>query len=99
MLSKGRYPTRWFQIAPSSEVAPCEIKLLHYFGEEVILRRSEQSAVHSLMIAFAGENAESVLTADVPPARRTQPDEISHGRFGYAGGDVMSGNRYGGGSR
>lgn len=86
MLSKGA-------------IQPGGFRLLHYFGEEIILRRSEQSAVHSVMIAFVGENAESVLAADVPPARLTQPDEISHGRFGYAGGDVTSGNRYGGGSR
>ena len=92
MLSKSRYPTGWLQIAWSGEAAPYEIKLLHYFGEDIILWRSEQGTVHSPMAAFIGENAESVLAADVPPARPGKPDEISHGRFGYAGGDVMSGN-------
>lgn len=41
MLSSSRYPTGWFQIGWSDEVACGEIKLLKYFGEDLILWRSE----------------------------------------------------------
>ena len=41
MLSSSRYPTGWFQIGWSDEVVPGEIKLLRYFGEDLILWRSE----------------------------------------------------------
>lgn len=45
MLSSSRYPTGWFQIAWSDEIAAGEIKLLRYFGEDIILWRSESGVL------------------------------------------------------
>jgi phenylpropionate dioxygenase-like ring-hydroxylating dioxygenase large terminal subunit len=45
VLSENRYPTGWFQIAWSDEVAVGEIKSLRYFGEDLILWRGEDGAL------------------------------------------------------
>jgi nitrite reductase/ring-hydroxylating ferredoxin subunit len=47
-LSANRYPTGWFQVAWSDELAAGESKLLHYFGEDFVIWRGESGGVHAL---------------------------------------------------
>jgi nitrite reductase/ring-hydroxylating ferredoxin subunit len=44
-------PTGWFQVAWSAEIAPGEVKRLHYFDQELVLWRSQTGAVR-LMDAY-----------------------------------------------
>lgn len=48
----GRFPfplpNGWFQVAHADEVAPGEIRRLHYFDRELVLYRSESGAAHVL---------------------------------------------------
>lgn len=37
----SRYPTGWFQVAWSDEIAPGETKLVQYFGTQIVLWRGE----------------------------------------------------------
>lgn len=40
-VSSYRYPTGWFVVAWSSDVAPGDVKRLHYFGRELVCFRTE----------------------------------------------------------
>ena len=40
-LPQNRYPTGWFQVAWSDDVAVGDVKLVHYFGEDIVLWRGE----------------------------------------------------------
>jgi phenylpropionate dioxygenase-like ring-hydroxylating dioxygenase large terminal subunit len=46
-LPTSRYPTGWFQIAWCDEVRPGDLKLLRYFGEDIILWRGEDGELHA----------------------------------------------------
>lgn len=41
-LSRNRYPTGWFQVGWTAELAPGEVRPIHYFGRELVLWRSEE---------------------------------------------------------
>ena len=43
-----RYPTSWFQIGYSDEVKPGDVKPLAYFGEQLVLYRTESGELHLL---------------------------------------------------
>jgi phenylpropionate dioxygenase-like ring-hydroxylating dioxygenase large terminal subunit len=43
----SRYPTGWFQIAWSDDVAPGEMKHLHYFGQGIVLWRGESGKLNA----------------------------------------------------
>jgi phenylpropionate dioxygenase-like ring-hydroxylating dioxygenase large terminal subunit len=45
VLSENRYPTGWFQIAWSDEIARGAIKSVRYFGEDLILWRGEDGVL------------------------------------------------------
>ena len=40
-LSTYRFPTGWFIVAFGSDLAPGQVKRAHYFGEELVLFRTE----------------------------------------------------------
>ena len=46
-LPIGRYPTGWFQAGWSDEVAPAAVKLVHYFGEDIVLWRGESGELYA----------------------------------------------------
>ena len=35
------YPTGWFQVGYSDDVAPCEVKAIKYFGQQLVVFRTE----------------------------------------------------------
>ncbi len=43
----SRYPTGWFQVAWSADLEPGAVQLVHYFGRDLVLWRSEAGAVHA----------------------------------------------------
>ncbi|WP_297793357.1 Rieske 2Fe-2S domain-containing protein, partial [Mycobacterium sp.] len=45
-LSTYRFPTGWFIVAFGSDLAPGQVKRAHYFGEELVLFRTESGQVH-----------------------------------------------------
>jgi phenylpropionate dioxygenase-like ring-hydroxylating dioxygenase large terminal subunit len=45
-LPSYRYPTGWFVVAFSHQIAPGEVKPLHYFGQDLVAWRSESGQVH-----------------------------------------------------
>ena len=47
-VSSYRYPTGWFVVAWSSNVAPGDVKRLHYFGRELVCFRTEGGVVSVL---------------------------------------------------
>src|SRR4051794_22201990 len=47
-LSPYRFPTGWFIVGFASELAPGAVKRVHYFGEEMVLFRTESGEVHVL---------------------------------------------------
>jgi Rieske [2Fe-2S] domain len=47
-LSPYRYPTGWFVVAWSSDVAPGEVKRLHYFRRELVCFRTDGGEVSVL---------------------------------------------------
>jgi phenylpropionate dioxygenase-like ring-hydroxylating dioxygenase large terminal subunit len=46
-LPGSRYPTGWFQVAFSHEIGPGEQLLVHYFGQDLLLWRSESGEIHA----------------------------------------------------
>ncbi|QZT58560.1 Rieske 2Fe-2S domain-containing protein [Mycolicibacterium austroafricanum] len=46
-LPPSRYPTGWFQIGWSDEVAAGEVKLVHYFGTQIVLWRGADGQLHA----------------------------------------------------
>ena len=53
-LSKYRFPTGWFIVGFASELVPGQVKRAHYFGEELVIFRTESGA---------GQRARRVLPA------------------------------------
>ncbi len=47
-VSTCRYPKGWFQVAWADEIAPGELKRLHYFGEELIVWRTTSGTLSVL---------------------------------------------------
>ncbi|MDT5411541.1 MAG: hypothetical protein QOG14_3761, partial [Mycobacterium sp.] len=47
-LSPYRFPTGWFIIGFASDLAAGEVKRVHYFGEEMVLFRTESGEVNVL---------------------------------------------------
>ena len=47
-LSPYRFPTGWFIVGFASELAPGAVKRAHYFGEEMVLFRTQSGEVHVL---------------------------------------------------
>ncbi len=47
-LPHNRFPTGWFQVAWADELPVGTVKLLHYFGEDLVIWRGESGAVHGL---------------------------------------------------
>ena len=45
-LSKYRFPTGWFIVAFASDLAVGEVKRAHYFGEELVMFRTQSGQVH-----------------------------------------------------
>ena len=45
-LSTYRFPTGWFIVAFASDLAAGQVKRSHYFGEELVLFRTESGRVH-----------------------------------------------------
>ena len=45
-LSTYRFPTGWFIVAFASDLDAGQVKRLHYFGEELVLFRTESGQVH-----------------------------------------------------
>lgn len=43
-----RYPTGWFQIGWTDEVRPGDVKLVRYFGEDIVLWRGESGTLNVL---------------------------------------------------
>jgi phenylpropionate dioxygenase-like ring-hydroxylating dioxygenase large terminal subunit len=46
-LPGSRYPTGWFMVAWSDEIGPGEVKLVEYFGEEIVLWRGESQRLYA----------------------------------------------------
>jgi phenylpropionate dioxygenase-like ring-hydroxylating dioxygenase large terminal subunit len=46
-LPGSRYPTGWFQVAFSRDVGPGQQLLVHYFGQDILLWRSEAGVLHA----------------------------------------------------
>lgn len=46
-LPPSRYPTGWFQIGWSDEITAGEVKLLRYFGTQIVLWRDEIGELHA----------------------------------------------------
>ena len=44
-LSPYRFPTGWFIVGFASDLSPGEVKRVHYFGEEMVLFRTESGQV------------------------------------------------------
>jgi len=42
------YPSSWFRLAASRELQPATLKTVHYFGQELVLFRTEAGKVHIL---------------------------------------------------
>jgi phenylpropionate dioxygenase-like ring-hydroxylating dioxygenase large terminal subunit len=47
-LPGNRYPTGWFQVGWSDDVAAGDVVLLHYFGRDLVVWRGESGALHAL---------------------------------------------------
>lgn len=47
-LSEYRYPTGWFVVSWSTDVEPGQVKLVHYFGEDLVVFRGEDGRVYVL---------------------------------------------------
>jgi phenylpropionate dioxygenase-like ring-hydroxylating dioxygenase large terminal subunit len=47
-LSPYRFPTGWFIVGFASDLAPGEVKRVHYFGEELVLFRTESGQLNVL---------------------------------------------------
>ncbi|HEX2562962.1 MAG TPA: Rieske 2Fe-2S domain-containing protein, partial [Acidimicrobiales bacterium] len=47
-VSSYRYPAGWFVVAWSSDVAPGDVRRLHYFGRELVCFRTEGGEVSVL---------------------------------------------------
>jgi phenylpropionate dioxygenase-like ring-hydroxylating dioxygenase large terminal subunit len=47
-LPKSRNPTGWFQVAWSDEIAPGAVKLVHYFGQNIVIWRGESGTLYAL---------------------------------------------------
>jgi len=47
-LSKYRFPTGWFIVGFASDLAPGQVKRAHYFGEELVIFRTESGALNVL---------------------------------------------------
>ncbi len=47
-LSTYRFPTGWFIVGFASELAPGQVKRAHYFGEELVIFRTESGQVNVL---------------------------------------------------
>jgi len=47
-LSKYRFPTGWFIVGFASELAPGQVKRAHYFGEELVMFRTESGQINVL---------------------------------------------------
>ena len=47
-LPQNRYPTGWFQVAWSDELRTGEVRLLHNFGQDIVIWRGESGTVHGL---------------------------------------------------
>ena len=45
-LSTYRFPTGWFIVAFGTDLAPGQVRRAHYFGEELVLFRTESGQVH-----------------------------------------------------
>jgi phenylpropionate dioxygenase-like ring-hydroxylating dioxygenase large terminal subunit len=43
----GRYPTGWFQVGWSDDVGVGEVKLVHYFGRDIVLWRGESGRLNA----------------------------------------------------
>ena len=44
----SRYPTGWFQVAWSDEIAPGEVRSLHYFGQDFVIWRGQDGQLRAL---------------------------------------------------
>jgi phenylpropionate dioxygenase-like ring-hydroxylating dioxygenase large terminal subunit len=47
-LSKYRFPTGWFIVGFASELAAGQVKRAHYFGEELVIFRTESGQINVL---------------------------------------------------
>lgn len=47
ILPGNRYPTGWFQIGWSDDIAPGEVRTVHYFDQDIVLWRSESGELHA----------------------------------------------------
>src|SRR5262245_66326363 len=47
-LSKYRFPTGWFIVGFASELAAGQVKRAHYFGEELVIFRTESGQIKVL---------------------------------------------------
>ncbi|MGI8662537.1 MAG: aromatic ring-hydroxylating oxygenase subunit alpha [Acidimicrobiales bacterium] len=45
-LPGSRYPTGWFQVGWSDDLPPGEMRLVHYFGQDLLLWRAESGVFH-----------------------------------------------------
>ena len=46
-LPPSRYPTGWFQVGWADELAAGQVKLVRYFGTQIVLWREESGALHA----------------------------------------------------
>lgn len=47
-LSKYRFPTGWFIVGFASDLAPGQVRRMHYFGEELVMFRTASGRVNVL---------------------------------------------------
>ncbi len=47
-LSSYRFPTGWFIVGFASDLAAGQVKRMHYFGQELVMFRTESGAVNVL---------------------------------------------------
>ena len=66
-LSTYRFPTGWFIVGFASALAPGQVKRAHYFGEELVIFRTEsgQLNVHDAYCQHLGANMESAAPSRV----------------------------------
>lgn len=67
-VSSYRYPTGWFVVGWSSDVAPGDVKRLHYFGRELVCFRTEGGEVAIAVDASLSERLLAVVE-EVPSLR------------------------------
>lgn len=47
LLSENRYPTGWFQVGWSDELAPGQVTSLTYFGQDIVVWRGQSGELHA----------------------------------------------------